>query len=49
MAYLYDTDEHVSIEVVDTIIYLYKTGSDQTIDYQTVLTILQKAYKELQL
>ena len=49
MAYLYDTDEHVSIEVVDTIIYLYKTGSDQTIDYQTVLTILQRAYKELQL
>jgi hypothetical protein len=49
MAYLYDTDKHVSIEVVDTIIYLYKTGSDQTIDYQTVLTILQKAYKELRL
>lgn len=50
MAYLFDTDAKATIEVADTTVYLYKDTmlvSEQ--DYQTFLTILMKAFKELQL
>jgi hypothetical protein len=50
MAYLYDTDPGVSIEVTDNIVYLYKPGARvDPADYETMLTILMKAFKELQL
>lgn len=55
MAYLYDTDPGVSIEVADNIVYLYKYIGQQadklvgSKDYDTLMTILTKAHKELQL
>ncbi|MFZ1802168.1 MAG: hypothetical protein WAW62_04035 [Candidatus Saccharimonas aalborgensis] len=50
MAYLYDTDGNMCIEVTDNIIYLYKRQKEATsADYQLMLNIMQKAYKELQL
>lgn len=55
MAYLYDTDPGVSIEVADNVVYLYKfIGSAKTKDmppneYEVLFTILDKAHKELKL
>ena len=50
MAYLYDTDPNVTLEVADNVIYLYKqTKNVSASDYQTMMTLLQKAHKELQL
>nr|MBP7775385.1 DUF3137 domain-containing protein [Candidatus Saccharimonas sp.] len=50
MAYLYDTDGNICIEVTDNIIYLYKNQKAATsADYQLMVTLMQKAYKELQL
>lgn len=50
MAYLYDTDAGVSIEVAGSIVYLYKDASQASLDdYQNMMTILTKAFKELQL
>ena len=55
MAYLYDTDPGVSIEVADNVVYLYKfIGQDTnklsgSQDYDTLMIILTKAHKELQL
>lgn len=55
MAYLYDTDPGVSIEVADNVVYLYKFAGQQaeksisSKDYDVLMTILVKAHKELQL
>lgn len=55
MAYLYDTDPGVSIEVADNVVYLYKyigspaATADGTQPYSTMFAILEKAHKELQL
>lgn len=55
MEYLYDNDPGIGIEVADNVLYLFKPlGSisgkrvKQT-EYQTMLTIALKAFKELQL
>lgn len=53
MAFLYDTDPGVSIEVADNVVYLYKpvskTASNASPEYVTLAQILNKAYKELKL
>lgn len=56
MAYLYDNDPNVGIEVADNTLYLYRyLGSRATIaavqpqEYEKMLTIALKAFKELQL
>lgn len=50
MAYLYDKDPGVSIEVADNVVYLYTlTGSTNQETYQIMLEILAKAHKELRL
>lgn len=55
MAYLYDNDPNVSIEVADNVLYLYRylgartTATVNTGEYETMLTIALKAFKELQL
>lgn len=49
MAWLYDRDIKVNIEVVDTVVYLYakiKAGEQR---YEDMMTILQRAYKELKM
>jgi len=48
MAWLYDYAEHISIEVVDSIVYIYckpETGSPD--QYKTMLEVLKRAYAEL--
>ncbi len=55
MAYLYDNDPQVGIEVVDSTLYLFRYLGTRTTtnvkpeDYNTMLTIALKAFKELQL
>jgi hypothetical protein len=55
MAYLYDNDPGIGIEVADNTLYLFKyLGSTTTttvdpLQYNTMLTIALKAFKELQL
>lgn len=54
MAYLYDNDSEVSIEVTDNNIYLYKDkdisrSSMSGVQYEAMLTILMKSFKELKL
>ena len=53
MAYLYDNDPNTGIEVVDNTLYLYRyLDNNSTIsrpEYQTMLTIALKAFKELKL
>lgn len=50
MAYLYDNDPDVSIEVTDNIVYLYKQiNKIEAGDYEKMMVILMKAFKELQL
>ena len=50
MAYLYDNDPNVSIEVANNIVYLHKpVASSSAADYEKFLTIMLKAFKELQL
>lgn len=50
MAYLYDNDPGVTIEVTDNIVYLHKQASTiQAADYEKMLTILMRAFKELKL
>ncbi len=55
MAYLYDNDPGVGIEVADNVLYIFKslghttTTSLDPVEYQTMLTIAFKAFKELQL
>ena len=50
MAYLYDKDPGVSIEVADNVVYLYTlTGGTDTKTYQVMLEILNKTHKELRL
>lgn len=55
MAYLYDTDPRVSIEVADNTVYLYKqisSGSKYSVkpdEYKILLNILNMALKELKL
>lgn len=54
MAYLYDTDPGISIEVADNVVYLYKYigsqgNTDNSTDYTVLFEILSRAYKELKL
>jgi len=50
MAYLYDNDPKASIEVANNTVYLYKpVASSNVTDYQKFMTIMLKAFKELQL
>ncbi len=55
MAYLYDNDPGVGIEVVDNIVYLYKKLGVRTTtivdaaDYEKMMNIALRAYKELKL
>lgn len=55
MAYLYDADTNVSIEVADNVVYLYKlVAANKKVvnpidEYEKLLTILYKAFKELRL
>ena len=55
MAYLYDADADVSIEVADNVVYLYKrsvvsrTSLNMGPGYLGLFTILDKAFKELRL
>jgi hypothetical protein len=54
MAYLYDADAQVSIEVADNVVYLYrsvntKASAGTSKDYEKMFTILSKAFKELRL
>lgn len=54
MAYLYDTDPKVCIEVTDNIVYLYRqTGATKdkvgSLEYEKMFMILQKAYRELRM
>ncbi len=50
MAWLHDNDPEVSIEVANNIVYLYKPiASVKVGDYEKFMTIIQKAFKELQL
>lgn len=50
MAYLYDIDPKAYLEVVDNVVYIFRTdlavGKEDYIDY---MNILKKAYKELKL
>lgn len=46
MAKLYDLNAHVSIEVVDSIVYFYTTDK---VNYADLMTILYYAHKELRL
>jgi len=48
MAYLYDAGLNISIEVVDNIVYFYTRGQSKQADYAKMLTVLQKAFKELE-
>lgn len=50
MAYLYDSDPAVTIEVTDNIVYLYKDSrAVQVADYEKMMTILNTAFRELRL
>lgn len=55
MAYLYDNDPSVGIEVADNVLYLFKYLGARTTttvnpqEYQAMMTIALKAFKELQL
>ncbi|MCA9335059.1 hypothetical protein KC953_02860 [Candidatus Saccharibacteria bacterium] len=54
MAYLYDANPKICIEVTDNIVYLYKSCAQQKQavpldEYEKMFTILEKAYKELKL
>lgn len=49
MAYLYDNFNDVSIEVVDNIIYFYVLKTGMRSDYEQLMQLLMKAFKELQL
>lgn len=49
MAFLYDNFNDISIEVVDNIIYFYTPKTGSTNDYGTLVQLLLKAFKELQI
>lgn len=49
MAFLYDNFNDINIEVTDNIIYFYAPKSGARNDYQQLMTLLLKAFKELQL
>lgn len=49
MAWLYDQDLKVNIEVVDNVVYLYAKISTGEQRYADMLTILQKSHKELKM
>lgn len=55
MAFLYDTDSNVSIEVADNVVYLYKAvtsrgvAANKTAHYNVFMEILNRAFKELRL
>ena len=49
MAWLYDQDLKVNIEVVDNVVYLYAKISAGEQRYAEMLTILQKSHKELKM
>ena len=49
MAWLYDRDIKVNIEVVDTVVYLHARVAAGEQRYADMMEILQKAYKELRM
>ena len=49
MAWLYDQDIKVNIEVVDNIVYLYAKISTGEMRYAEMMDILQKSHKELKM
>lgn len=49
MAYLYDLDANISIEVVDSVVYFYTQDVTTAQTYQKFLGLLTRAYKELRL
>lgn len=49
MAYLYDTQLKVNIEVVDNTVYLYSRVNAKEQRYEAMMQVLQQAFKELRL
>lgn len=49
MAYLYDNFNDISIEVVDNIVYFYALKKATRNDYDQLMQLLMKSFKELQL
>lgn len=49
MAFLYDNYNNVSIEVVDNIVYFFAEKKSARSDYEQLIQLLQRAFKELQL
>lgn len=49
MAYLYDLDTSLSIEVVDSIVYFYTQGLTTAVTYRRFLGLLTRAHKELRM
>lgn len=49
MAFLYDNFNDVSMEVVDNVVYFYALKTGMRNDYEQLLQLLMRAFKELQL
>lgn len=49
MAYLHDTFNDVNIEVIDNVIFFYTEKAGVRTDYESLMQLLMKAFKELQL
>ena len=49
MAWLYDQDIKVNIEVVDNVVYLYAKLSANEQRYESMLEILKRSHKELKM
>ena len=47
MGWLYDQNLRVNIEVVDNVVYFYADVLPNGDKYAEMMTVLQKAYKEL--
>ncbi len=49
MAWLYDQNIKVNIEVVDNVVYLYSRIAEGEMRYAEMMDILQKSHKELKM
>ena len=49
MAWLYDQDIKINIEVVDNVVYLYAKLSQEEQRYAEMLEILKRSHKELKM
>lgn len=49
MAFVHDNFNDINIEVIDSSVYFYAEKTGQRNDYQQLMTLLLKAFKELQL